>query len=316
MMPLLLVGAAVPCLLLAPGAERAINVNRQSLRRSSVLRLSGGGAAFSFDEDDTSVRVTMPIDEDVRAKQITYAVESSVFTLGVEGSTPVIDEEPLWGRVIADDCYWEIDDDESGQRCVVVELVKRDYGKWGKYLLKSEYSAPDDTVTDRCFFDVSIGGDAAGRIEFGLFGKQTPKTAANFRALCTGEKGEGKAGKPLHFAGSIFHRVIPGFMLQGGDFTSGDGTGGESIYGDKFADEDFGLMHGEAGLLSMANSGPDSNGSQFFITVAETPWLDGKHVVFGKVLEGMDVVKAVEAVGDESGKPSCEVVITASGVLG
>lgn len=167
----------------------------------------------------------------------------------------------------------------------------------------------------RVYFDITIGGEAAGRITMCLFMNVVPKTAENFRALCTGEKGNAPSGKALHYAGSIFHRVIPNFMIQGGDFTNFNGTGGESIYGHKFNDENFDLCHEEEGLLSMANAGPNTNGSQFFITTTLTPHLDGKHCVFGKVIGGMDVVRKIEETPTTSDKPDSDVVIAACGVL-
>jgi peptidylprolyl isomerase len=170
-------------------------------------------------------------------------------------------------------------------------------------------------VTHKVFFDITIDGQEKGRIVMGLFGKTVPKTVENFRALCTGEKGIGKSGKPLHYKGSTFHRIIPQFMVQGGDFTQGNGRGGESIYGMKFEDENFKLKHTRKYMLSMANAGPNTNGSQFFLTTVKTPWLDGRHVVFGEVLEGQSVVDAVEAIGDRSGTPSKTVTISDSGEL-
>merc|ERR1712178_452190 len=154
-----------------------------------------------------------------------------------------------------------------------------------------------DMANPKVFFDVTIGGQAAGRITIELYADVCPKTADNFRALCTGEKGVGKSGKPLHYKGSAFHRVINEFMAQGGDFTAGNGTGGESIYGMKFPDENFNVKHTKRGDLSMANAGPNTNGSQFFLCFIPCNWLDGKHCVFGSVVEGMEVLDALESGG-------------------
>ena len=174
--------------------------------------------------------------------------------------------------------------------------------------------ADDITIV---FLDVAIGRNPIGRIELSLDASVAPKTCENFRALCTGERASSTGKRALHYANSTFHRVVPGFMIQGGDFTRHNGTGGESIYGagDGFPDENFTLKHDGPGVLSMANSGPNTNNSQFFITLDACPHLDGKHVVFGKVLSGMDVVRKVEACGSASGSTRETVLITASGQL-
>ncbi|KAJ2795719.1 cytochrome P450 cyp2 [Coemansia guatemalensis] len=169
----------------------------------------------------------------------------------------------------------------------------------------------DHGTLPRVFFDIKVDDKPLGRIEMELRSDVVPETAENFRVLCTGEKSK----EGLSYRGSTFHRVIPNFMLQGGDFTKGDGTGGKSIYGAKFKDENFELKHTEPGLLSMANAGPNTNGSQFFITTVKCPWLDGKHVVFGKVISDIDLIKKIEALGTDSGKPKANIVIADCGQL-
>ncbi|KAI4192328.1 MAG: hypothetical protein LQ348_003198 [Seirophora lacunosa] len=199
----------------------------------------------------------------------------------------------------------------------VQELYEKDKVKNGVFqamMQGTRYLFPC-TTRSRVYFDIEIGSTKEGRITFELYTPVVPKTAENFRALCTGEKGQGKSGKPLCYKGSIFHRVIKGFMIQGGDFTAGNGTGGESIYGEKFEDENFKLQHDKPLLLSMANAGPGTNGSQFFITTVPTPHLDGKHVVFGEVLDGKGIVRKIDNIKTQADKPQSDVKIVDCGQL-
>jgi len=271
----------------------------------------GNPKPYSWDQTAEEVHINIPIEAAIKGKDVVFTLAPNSLKVGIKGQPLLIDDE-LIGTVKTDDSLWEIDS-VDGKRCLVVTLVKAKGEQWD-FLLKSEDVPPDCTFTDQCFFDLTIGGEAAGRVVFGMYGNVVPKTVANFVALCKGDQ-TSAAGSALAYKGSAFHRVIPGFMCQGGDFTRGDGTGGESIYGEKFEDENFAVKHTKEGLLSMANAGPGTNGSQFFITVALTPHLDKRHVVFGEVASGYDVIKQCEAVGSAEGKTSQEVLIADCGVL-
>lgn len=265
-------------------------------------------------DNGTEIKLCIPIDAGIKAKDLDIKMVKKTLKVGIRGQEPIIDDT-MW-KECGEDSTWEIGED-GGKRCVIATIYKLQ--KWDRwpFLLKCEDVPPDTSVTNKCFLDITIDSVPSGRIVVGLYGKLLPKTVENFRALCTGEKGVATCGKPLHYKGTVFHRVIPKFMCQGGDFENGDGTGGESIYGGRFEDEGFPLLHNHAGLLSMANNGENSNGSQFFITTKETEHLDGRHVVFGEVLEGYaEVVQKVEKLGSRpSGATSKKVVIEDCGEL-
>lgn len=193
----------------------------------------------------------------------------------------------------------------------VLGVISDRFSGQGLNIKQVDLKEASDASNPRVFLDIAIDGKPSGQIVIELFANIVPRTAENFRCLCTGEKGKGNSGKPLHYKGSIFHRVIPKFMCQGGDFTHANGTGGESIYGERFPDEwtKGYIGHDVPYLLSCANAGPNTNGSQFFLTTAKTAWLDKKHVVFGKVESGQEVVDAIEAMGSSTGYTKVKVEI-------
>ena len=280
----------------------------------------GAGKGYVWQQTADSLSVAVPVPEGTRAKDVVveYPTRESV-VVRLKGEDEPRCAGALGGAVVVDDTFWSLEDArDDGNLALVLDVAKAGGSRelWDGFLA-AEGNAYDAAITETCFFDVSVGGENAGRVEMGLFGDDVPETAANFAALCRGVEIDGTT---YSYAGehNAFHRVIPGFMAQGGDVTAGDGTGGTSIFGGApFADEAFPFRHkgGDGGLLSMANSGPDSNKSQFFITFADCTWLDGKHVVFGRVTAGMDVVRKLEAAGSPGGDTAEDCRITACGVL-
>lgn len=195
--------------------------------------------------------------------------------------------------------------------------ASKNFKFYNNHILSKKYEQDYRFVREnlKCFFDISINNKPAGRLVFELFAKDLPRTSLNFYHLCVGDKIDKETNKKLHYKNTKFHRIIQAFMCQGGDVLNGNGTGSCSIFGKTFGDEKFVFSHDQSGLLSMANRGPNTNGSQFFITTNDCAWLDGKHVVFGKVLEGKEVLNAIEAQGTDAGKPKADVVISECGAL-
>jgi len=342
-----LAAAAVSCALASSVAAAGRKLRRGSsfarprrkvqlgpFRRDMTLDgypVHGAGYYWTLSKDTDAVLVYVPIADDVNPRDVVFDCHD--FTLKV-GAKPekgglVINDKILY-KVDVNDSYYLIDDGEYGERCIVAWLYKvtkeQDWYSYDRFepvterfLLEGEKTRADLTfkITKKCFFDIEIGDKPMGRIVYGLYGEISPRTVENFRCLCTGEKGTSeKTGEPLHYKGTRFHRVIPGFCVQGGQtFENEEGSGGESIYGQAFEDENLRVKFKSAGMLAMANGGPDSNGSQFFITTAEADHLSFKCVGFGEVIEGMQVVRAIESIGTLNGEVKQNAVVLDCGML-
>eukprot|EP00892_Ulva_mutabilis_P006628 jgi/Ulvmu1/4337/UM002_0060.1 len=296
------------------GPARCGGPQKRCVAAHLIKKAEGCDAVWT--EDSNNITVGVIVNENVRGKQVEMDVHPRRMALTIQGAPVMEGDFPSGHDVIPDGSFFEIEE-QNGQRMVVVTLEKKNAAsQWMEFFAEEQI---DLAITRKTFLDLRIGDDEdvePERIELGLYGNEVPKTVENFRALCTGEKGEGEAGKKLYYKGSTFHRIIKGFMLQGGDFTEGNGTGGESIYGRTFKDERLRVKHDAAMKLCMANAGPDTNGSQFYITFVPCPHLDGNHVVFGEVTAGQDVVRRIESeAGSSSGDPEVPVTIVDCGEL-
>ncbi|KAK9822024.1 hypothetical protein WJX74_001529 [Apatococcus lobatus] len=269
------------------------------------------GHSLQWRQSTTDVDIFVAIDDDTKSSDIDFEVHPQRLRLSAGRGEILAGSLPE--RVSIDGCYWEIDSDYE-QRVVRITLEKETMGHESFQNLIEGDEVSHLVVTDHMFLDISINGSAAGRITVALYGEKVPATVENFKQLCVGTQDPDNESKTLSYVNSPVHRIIPGFMMQAGDITRGDGTGGKSIYGRHFPDEDLTIKHDAPYLLSMANAGPDTNGSQFFITFDEAPWLNGKHTVFGRVEDGLELVAKIEDLGSEDGEPQAAIMITSSGM--
>jgi len=311
---------------------RRCRVQRRGIRRDLSLDgypVHGPGYYWTLSKCTEAVVIYMPIADDVEAKDVIFSCRDWNLKLGLipEKGGVVINDKVLYQCDI-DESYFTLEEGQYGERCVMVWLSKykkeQDWYAYDRFepvterfLTKGEKTRAElkFKITTKTFLDVEIEGEPAGRIVLGLYGDIVPRTVENFRCLCTGEKGDSKeTGYPLHYKGTMFHRVIPGFCIQGGQtFENDEGSGGESIYGGSFEDESLRIKFSKKGMVAMANGGPDTNGSQFFITLDRAEHLSFKCVGFGEVLEGFDVVQAMAQTGSEDGEPMKRVIISNCG---
>lgn len=293
--------------------------------------IHGNGYYWTLSKCTEAVVIYIPIADDVKKQDVIFDCRDWTLKAGLvpEKGGLVINDKVLY-EVDVQDSYYTLDDGEYGERCIVIWLEKRTreqnwyaYDRFEpvseRFLLEGEKKKADlkFEITQKCFFDIEIDDNKMGRIVFGLYGDTMPRTVENFKCICTGEKGTSEStGEPLHYKGTRFHRVIPGFCVQGGQtFENEEGSGGESIYGPTFEDENLRMKFKSKGLIAMANGGPNTNGSQFFITTAKAEHLNFKSVGFGEVLDGYEVVKAIESIGAVDGEPVENAVIVDCGTL-